>query len=253
MPVVQLFVTCLVDALFPEVGESVVRVLRRAGADVRFASEPTCCGQPAFNAGYRIEALQMARRAVAALESLPGDIVIPSGSCTAMIRRRYPDLFAGEPEWLDRSHRLAGRVWEFSEYLVDRLGYRASHPGGDRPATDPTVAGRRVAYHASCHLLRDLGIDRQPRELLQSAANDAIPLEPDCCGFGGVFAVDQPEISAGMLDHRLGQIRESGAEEVVAGDVGCLMHIEGALRRAGSPVRCRHLAQVLDGSSRGLA
>ncbi len=244
MPVVQLFVTCLIDSLFPEVGESVLRQLRRAGADVRFAPEPTCCGQPAFNAGYRTEALQMARRAVAALESLPGDIVIPSGSCTAMIRHRYPDLFASEPEWLERSRRLAGRVWEFSQFLVDRLDYR--------PTTDHPAAGR-LAYHASCHLLRDMGVDRQPRELLQAIAKDPIWLEPDCCGFGGVFAIDQPEISEAMLERRLGQIRVSGADEVVTGDIGCLMHIEGGLRRTGSPIRCRHLAQVLDDHPRGPA
>jgi L-lactate dehydrogenase complex protein LldE len=234
----HLFVTCLIDSLFPEIGESVVRVLRRAGVDVRFAAEPVCCGQPAFNAGFRHEAMAMARRAVAAFEALPGDIVIPSGSCTAMIRHRYPELLADDPDWLERSRGVSARVWEFSQYLVDRLGY---HPP---PQASPP---NRLAYHASCHLLRELGIDRQPRMLLDGLGKDTLPLEPDCCGFGGVFAVDQVEISEAMLDHRLAQIRDSGAGVVVAADVGCLMHIEGALRRAGSSIRCRHIAQVLDG------
>jgi L-lactate dehydrogenase complex protein LldE len=236
MAVVQLFVTCLIDTLFPDVGESVVRLLRRAGADVLFGPEQTCCGQPAFNAGYRPEALQMAQRTIEVLEALPGDVVIPSGSCAAMIRHGYPELFAEEAGWLERSRSLAGRVWEFSHYLVDRLGFLPSvRPGGER-----------IAYHASCHLLRGLGVDRQPRRLLEGLGGELVVLDNDCCGFGGAFSVDQPDLSGAMLDRRLNQIHESGATTVVTADVGCLMQLEGALRRSGSAVRCRHLAQVLD-------
>ncbi len=237
MAVVQLFVTCLIDSLFPEVGESVVRQLRQAGADVRFAPEQTCCGQPAFNAGFRTEALRMARRTVEVFEALQGDIVIPSGSCAAMIRHGSPELFAEEADWLERSRGLAGRVWEFSQYLVDRLGFLPPAFG---------TGGERLAYHASCHLLRGLGVDRQPRRLLEALGGELVVLDPDCCGFGGVFSVDQPDLSGAMLDRRLGQIHQSGATTVVGADVGCLMHLEGALRRSGSAVRCRHLAQVLD-------
>ena len=243
MPVVQLFVTCLIDSFFPEVGESCVRQLRRAGAEVQFAPDQTCCGQPPFNAGYLTEARGLARRAVAMFEGLAGDIVIPSGSCAAMIRHGYAELFAEEQDWLARSRRVGVRVWEFSQYLVDRLEYRPS----------AAAAAPRLVYHPSCHLLRGLGVDRQPRELLAGLGGELAALEPDCCGFGGVFSVDQPDISEAMLEHRLDQIRRSGAETVVGADVGCLMHIEGGLRRAGSPVRCRHIAQVLDGRGGGLA
>jgi L-lactate dehydrogenase complex protein LldE len=243
MPRAQLFVTCLIDSFFPEVGESCVRVLRRAGAQVGFPPDQTCCGQPAFNAGYRDEARVMARRTVTSLEAEPGEIVIPSGSCAAMIRHGYPELFADEPEWLERSRRLAARVMELTQYLVDRLGYQ---PAG-------SSASSRLAYHPSCHLLRGLGVERQPRQLLEDAVGAFAALEPDCCGFGGVFSVDQRQISEAMLGRRLEQIRQSGTEAVVGADVGCLMHLEGALRRAGSPVRCRHIAQVLDGRAGGLA
>jgi L-lactate dehydrogenase complex protein LldE len=242
VPVANLFVTCLIDSLFPEVGESVVRVLRAAGADVRFWPEQTCCGQPAFNAGSWPEARRMAHRTIVGLESLTGDIVVPSGSCAAMIRHGYLELFREEPGWQARARRLAPRVWEFSQYMRERLGFL------------PQAAAKRVrvAYHPSCHLLRGLGIDRQPRELLEALGVEPVWLEADCCGFGGVFAVDQPEISEAMLDRRLDQIRESRAEIVVAADVSCLMHLEGALRRSGAPTRCLHLAQILDDRSGGL-
>jgi L-lactate dehydrogenase complex protein LldE len=240
----HLFVTCLIDTFFPQIGECIVHQMRCAGAQVSFLAEPTCCGQPAFNAGYRAEALVMARRLITALESSPGDIVIPSGSCTAMIRHRYLELFADDPHWLQRSMRLAGRVWEFSEYLVDRLRYRP---------TPIETTSLPLAYHPSCHLQRGLGIDRQPLELLRATGREVCILEPDCCGFGGVFSIDMPEISGAMLKRRLRQIADSGAGIVVAADVGCLMHLEGGLRRSGSPVRCLHIAQVLNGWEKGLA
>jgi L-lactate dehydrogenase complex protein LldE len=242
VPVANLLVTCLIDSLYPEVGESVVRVLRAAGAEVRFWPEQTCCGQPAFNAGSWPEARKMARRTIAGLESLTGDIVVPSGSCAAMIRHGYLELFREETEWLQRARRLAPRVWEFSQYLRDRLGFLPRAAAG-RP---------RVAYHPSCHLLRGLGIDRQPRELLDALGLEPVWLEPDCCGFGGVFAVDQAEISEAMLDRRLERIRASRADIVVAADISCLMHLEGALRRSGAATRCLHLAQILDERSEGL-
>lgn len=242
VPVANLFVTCLIDSLFPDVGEAVVHVLQTAGAEVRFWPEQTCCGQPAFNAGSWPEARRMARRTIAGLESLTGDIVIPSGSCAHMIRHGYLELFREEPAWLERARGLAARTWEFSQYLRERLAFL---PG-------PSAAGRRIAYHPSCHLLRGLGVDRQPHELLEALGLETVWLEAECCGFGGVFAVAQPELSEAMLDRRLDQILQSKAEVVVAADVSCLMHLEGALRREKSGVRCLHIAQLLAGQAGGL-
>ncbi len=240
---VQLFVTCLIDSLFPVVGEATVEVLRRAGESVAFPPDQTCCGQPAFNAGCWDEARRMARRTLEVLSAAPGPVVIPSGSCAHMIRHGYLELFREDPLWLPRTQALAQRTFELSEYLVDVRGvtdYGASFAGP-------------LAYHPGCHLLRGLGVDRQPKALLKVIAGAELrELSPDCCGFGGVFAVEQEPISSEMLARRLAQIEASGAQSVVACDVSCLMHLEGGLRRAGSPVRCSHLAQVLAGKEPGL-
>ena len=242
-PIVQLFVTCLLDSLFPETAEAVVEVLTRAGAKVAFPAGQTCCGQPAFNAGYRDEARQMARYTIRVLERADGPIVIPSGSCAAMIRHGYLELFHDDPGWLARAQSLAGRTYEFSEFLVDRLGQvelGATWPGP-------------LAYHPSCHLQRTLGVDRQPISLLGAVDGADVHRLPDeCCGFGGVFSIDQPEISTEMLKRKLRSIEATRARTVTGCDVSCLMHIEGGLRHAGSPVRCAHLAQVLAGREPGL-
>jgi L-lactate dehydrogenase complex protein LldE len=240
---IQLFATCLIDSLFPEVGEAVVEVLTKAGMQVAVPPDQTCCGQPAFNAGYRDPARRMARYTIEVLEDTAGPVVVPSGSCAAMIREGYLELFADNPEWLLRAKRLAERTYELSEFLVDKLcviDLGASFPG-------------RLAYHPSCHLLRELGVDRQPLALLGKVAGAQIyPLEPVCCGFGGVFAVDQPEISTEILARKFEQVNASGAEVVVGCDVSCLMQIEGGLRHNGSSVRCAHLAQILAGREAGL-
>jgi L-lactate dehydrogenase complex protein LldE len=239
----DLFVTCLIDAFFPEVGESVVRVLRRAGVELGFPDGQTCCGQPLFNTGFRDAARRQARQTLAVLEQRSVPVVVPSGSCAAMIRHGYPELFQDDRATLDRARRLAERTFELSEFLVDVLGWEPQRVdlGG-------------LAYHAGCHLQRGLGVDDAPRRLLEGACGKAVPvLEPECCGFGGAFAVEHSEISSAMLDRRLAQIAHSEARRVVANDVGCLMHIEGGLRRRGSRVRCLHLAQVLDGRGEGLA
>lgn len=242
-PIVQLFVTCLLDSLFPETAEGVVEVLNRAGAEVAFPADQTCCGQPAFNAGYRDEARRMARYTIRVLEQSDGPVVIPSGSCAAMVRHGYPELFRDDAGWLARAQALASRTFEFSEFLVDRLGQvelGAAWPGA-------------LAYHPSCHLLRTLGVDRQPAALLSAVEGAEVRRLPDeCCGFGGVFSIDQPEISTEMLKRKLSAIEASGARTVTGCDVSCLMQIEGGLRRAGSPIRCSHLAQVLAGREPGL-
>jgi L-lactate dehydrogenase complex protein LldE len=238
-PIVQLFVTCIVDTLYPEIGEAVVDVLERAGVQVQFPEEQTCCGQPAFNAGTRELALPMAMHTIRVFEDTPGSVVIPSGSCAAMIRHGYLELFAGDPSWMERARKLAARTFEFSEYLVDVLGITdvgASFPG-------------RLSYHASCHQLRDLQVKDQPRLLLQSVRSSGfieLPESQDCCGFGGVFSVEHPELSAAMLERKIANITKSQADVVVACDAGCIIHINGGLQRQGRPGCAMHLAEILN-------
>lgn len=242
-PAIQLLVTCLIDGLFPEVGESVVEVLTRAGVDVAFPPAQTCCGQPAFNAGYWDEARRMARHTIEVFEASPDPVVIPSGSCTHMVRHGYLELFADEPAWLARARRLAERTSELTEYLVDRLGLTSFG----------AASSTRVAYHPSCHLLRGLGVDRQPLALLEQVRGlDLLPLEPECCGFGGVFSIEEADLSAAMLERKLAAIEAANVTAVTGCDVSCLMQIEGGLRQRGSPVRCLHLAQLLAGREPGL-
>lgn len=239
---VQLFATCLVDSLFPEVGEAVIEVLARAGAEAWFPDGQTCCGQPALNAGFRPEARSLAIRT---LDVFAGEepVVVPSGSCTDMIRHRFPELLSDDPRLLERARELASRTYEFSEFLVDRLLI------ADFNASSHLVIG----YHPSCHLLRGLGVDRQPSRLLEGVAGaSTVRLDSECCGFGGLFSIEMPEISTEMLRRTLDRIEAAGAELVVGCDVSCLMQIEGGLRRSGSPVRCAHLAQVLVGRGAGL-
>ncbi len=240
---VQLLITCLIDSLFPEIGESVVEILTKAGAQVAFPVGQTCCGQPAMNAGMVREARQMARHTIEVFGRDPSPVILPSGSCAAMVRHGYPELFADDELWLRRARELAGRTFEFSQFIVDELlivEFEAS-------------TSSILAYFPSCHLLRELGVDRQPKALLAAVSGPpAESLKPECCGFGGVFAVEHAEISAEMLKRSLEHLVEAGIEVVVGCDVSCLMQLEGGLRRSGSKVRCSHLAQVLAGREPGL-
>lgn len=239
---VQLFVTCIIDTLYPEIGESVVRVLRRAGADVDFPAGQTCCGQPAFNAGMRTEARQMAMHTIQVFESTIGDVVVPSGSCAAMIRHGYLELFDSDGEWLPRAKALAARTYELSEYLVDVL--KVIDLGASVQA--------KITYHSSCHLLRELGVDHQPRMLLanvRGAELVELPGAEECCGFGGVFSVEHPEISTAMLERKISGVERSKASLVVSCDAGCITNINGGLRRKGKPQRAVHIAEILDQSS----
>jgi L-lactate dehydrogenase complex protein LldE len=236
---VQLFITCILDTLYPEVGEAVVRVLRRAGASVDFPGGQTCCGQPAFNAGLRSEARRIAEHTIRTFENTPGLVVIPSGSCAGMIRHSYLELFAHDPVWLPRAQALAERTYEFSEYLVDVLG--VTDVGARLPG--------KLTYHSSCHLLRDLGVDRQPRLLLQAVRQAELvelPGTGECCGFGGVFSVEHPEISAAMLSRKIDNIEATGADWVVSCDGGCITNINGGLHRKAKLGRAVHIAQILD-------
>jgi L-lactate dehydrogenase complex protein LldE len=238
---IQLFVTCIIDTLYPQTGEAVVRVLQKAGVNVSFPPGQTCCGQPAFNAGLRKEARKMALQTIKAFEGYPGEVVVPSGSCAAMIRHSYRELLADDPEWLPRALALAERTYEFTEYLVDILGvtdFGASFNG-------------KMTYHSSCHLLRGLGIDRQPRALL-SAVRKAefveLPETADCCGFGGVFSVEHPEISAAMLERKINNLEATGASILVACDAGCVTNINGGLHRQQKAPCAVHIAEILDRS-----
>jgi L-lactate dehydrogenase complex protein LldE len=236
---VQLFATCIIDTLYPQIGQAVVEVLNRAGVRVEFPGGQTCCGQPAFNAGMRQQARPIAEHTIRVFEQTQGAVIIPSGSCTAMIRHGYLELFGEDPGWLERARRLAERSFEFSEYLVDVLGVTdvgARYPG-------------KITYHASCHLLRDLGIQRQPLALL-AAVREAelveLPYADECCGFGGVFSVEHAPISTAMLMRKLGNIQASGAPVVVSCDGGCVTNINGGLQRRQQTQRAVHIAEILN-------
>lgn len=236
---VQLFVTCIVDTLYPETGEAVVRVLQRAGCSVDFPEDQTCCGQPAFNAGMRPHARQMAENTIRVFENTTGDIVIPSGSCAGMIKHGYKELFVDDPGWFPRAESIAKRTYEFTEYLVDNLGIE--NIGAE--------FSEKITYHSSCHLLRDLGVDRQPQRLLDSVkAAEIIPLpkREECCGFGGLFSIEHPEISKEMLERKIENLEASGASVLVSCDAGCVAHISGGLQRKKKPLKAVHIAEILD-------
>ena len=233
-----LFATCIVDQFYPQVGVSVVRVLRRLGVDLSFPLDQTCCGQPLYNAGFTQQAQKLARRV---LTSFSGSqyVVVPSGSCSAMIKVFYQHLFHDDPATLQQVQQLAPRVYEFSQFLVDVLGVQNVAAGHTGPVT----------YHPSCHLLREMEVRDQPTKLLGSISGlemKELPQAEACCGFGGTFTIKYPHISEEMLADKINSVHASGAETLVSCDMGCLMHIEGGLSRRGSPVRVRHLAQMLD-------
>lgn len=234
---VSLFVTCMVDQLFPKVGIAMADVLERAGWEVEFPEAQTCCGQPAFNSGYREEARTVARHFLDVFRDSEY-VVVPSGSCTAMIAHHYAEIFDKEPETLARIHALEPRVWEFSRFLLEVA--RVEDVGARLDDV--------VTYHDSCHALRELGIREGPRRLLAHVRGlelrEMTPAE-ECCGFGGTFSVKFAELSGAMARTKLDAILRTGANTVVSIDSSCLMQIQGALSRAGSPVRTLHLAEVL--------
>jgi L-lactate dehydrogenase complex protein LldE len=239
---IQLFITCIVDTLYPETGEAVVRVLNRAGVRVEFPAEQTCCGQPAFNAGMRQQARQMAQFTMQILGKTSGWIVIPSGSCAAMIRHGYLELFRDDPVWHQRAKMLAERTVELTEFLVDKLG--VVDLGASCQA--------KIAYHPSCHLSRDLGVIKPPRQLLEAVKGARLielPEGQDCCGFGGLFSIEHPSVSKAMLDRKIQNFEKSRAELLVACDSGCLTHINGGLHRRGLKPCGLHIADILNRNS----
>ena len=236
---IQLFITCLIDTLYPQVGIDVVEVLQRAGVEVACPAGQTCCGQPAFNAGLRQEAKKIAQHTIAVFEKTEGDVVIPSGSCCAMIRNHYIELFEDNPEWKTRAENFAQRCYEFSEYLVDILNITE---------LESSYSGK-ITYHPSCHLLRELGVNRQPLKLLEMVKDaELVPLPnaEECCGFGGVFSVEHPQLSNAFLERKLANIEASGADIVVACDAGCITNINGGFSHRLQPTKAVHLAQILN-------
>ncbi len=235
-PATALFVTCLVDQFFPEVGEAAVRLIERCGRRVVFPAAQTCCGQPTFNMGYRAEARKLARRFIEIFEPYD-EIVTPSGSCASMVRVHFPELLHDEADWHRRSQNLSERVFELTEFLANQ-GFTAE---------DCAFQGQ-VTCHESCHLRRELGIREPPRELLQQVPGlELVDMEGAdiCCGFGGAFSVKMPELSTAMLDDKLTAAEATGAEVLTAADCGCLMHLGGALERRGSRLRVLHIAEIL--------
>jgi len=235
---VSLFITCLSDALYPRVGEAVVRLLARCGVQVDFPARQTCCGQPAFNSGYWEEARQSARTLLEAFEE--SDFVVsPSGSCVGMIRHYYPKLFEQEPAMAEKVRRLQQKTYEFTQFLVGVLGIT------DVGAAFP----HKVAYHPSCHGSRLLGVKDEPMALMRSVKGMELvplPFAEDCCGFGGTFAIKMADISGAMVTEKTDHILDTEAEVLVGLDMGCLMNISGNLRFRGSPIKVMHLAELLD-------
>ena len=242
---VQLFHTCIINEVYPEVGLSVVNILERLGVEVEVPAAQTCCGQPAFNAGFHADARKVARHTLDLLSATEGPIVIPSGSCGDMITHQYHMLFKDgpdggeEPGYAAKAHAVSGRCYEFSVFLVDVMGITNL---GAR-------LGLKAAYHPSCHLLRGLGVKTQPRALLagvQGLECAEFKDQEECCGFGGMFSVKNAAISTGMLENKLRNLEASGAQAVVSCDMGCLMHMAGGLRRKGSKLQVKHISQLLE-------
>lgn len=234
--VVQLFVTCLVDGFAPQVGRATVSVLEANGQTVEFAADQTCCGQPALNAGAWGDARAMAAHTVAVLDQTEGPIVVPSGSCAEMMIHRYPELLSSGPE-AGAARRVAKRVRELTQFLTDEVGIEVESRGSGT-----------ATVHKSCHGLRGLGIEEEIESLVDGVDGlERCELEgaDECCGFGGLFSIELPEVSSAILDTKLDNILASGADIVVGGDVSCLMHIAGGLHRRGSDVETRHVVELL--------
>ncbi len=240
-----LFVTCLADLFRPQVGFAAVKLLEAAGCRVEVPRLQTCCGQPAFNSGDSVTAQAIARQVIDAFSGFDY-VVAPSGSCAGMLKEHYPGLFSSDAAWQQKAENLAARSRELMSFLHDELRF---------DAIDATYSGV-VTYHDSCAGLRELGIRAQPRALLGAVAGLELREMPDtavCCGFGGTFCVKYPEISERMVDDKLAGIAASAAGTLLGGDLGCLLHIAGRLKRKGRPVRVFHAAEVLAGMADGAA
>ena len=238
-PRVALFVTCLVDLFRPTVGFAAVKLMQDVGCIVEVPEAQTCCGQPAYNSGDRKDSVAIAKQVIAVFEGYDY-VVAPSGSCAGMIMKHYPELLADDQDWATRAADLAARTHELISFLTDVL---------DVDTVAATFEGT-VTYHDSCSGLRELGIHGQPRQLLEGLGGLHLRELEDanvCCGFGGTFCVKYPDISNRMVSNKTEQIVATGAETLLAGDMGCLMNMAGKLQREGANVRVRHVAEVLAG------
>ena len=235
-PKVGLFVTCLVDLVRPSVGFAAVKLLEQSGCEVHVPVQ-TCCGQPAWNSGADRHAADLARAVIVAFEPYEY-VVAPSGSCAGMIKRHYPEVFEGDPDWLPRARALAAKTHELVSFLVNVRGMKAV----------AALCPARACYHDSCSSLREMGVKAEPRALLSSA--DGLSLaeiaEPEvCCGFGGLFSVKYPGISERMADDKIADAQAAGAGLLLGGDLGCLLHLKGRMQKQGVAMEVRHVAEVL--------
>ena len=237
----SLFVTCIIDQLVPEVGLAVTKILRNTGYSIDFPFEQTCCGQPLFNSGFTKKAKLMAENTIYLFKNSIS-VVIPSGSCTAMIRNFYPDLFKNDPNMYKDALNLANKTFEFTEFLTKHKL--------QIPSSLMNNKQKKIAYHPSCHSMRELGIQEEPIELLKKITNiTLVPIKnsQNCCGFGGTFSIKYPEISEKMLSEKIEAIKTSKTKIITSCDMSCLMHIGGALKKQKKDIKPLHIAQILAG------
>jgi L-lactate dehydrogenase complex protein LldE len=253
---VALFVTCTVDQLMPEVGVATVKLLRRAGCEVVFPNQQTCCGQPFFNSGFREQAASLAMRSIGIFEQ-EDFVVLPSGSCTAMIRTEYPHLLSDYPGWSERAERLASKTFELSEFLVHQARWnpqkdhhRQKINAEEEASTSIDADANEVTYHDSCHMCRHLNLREEPRQLLDQAGCSLREMDESdrCCGFGGLFSLRMPEVSTAMTAEKLRLASDSGAHSVVTADPGCLMQMRQLNENTAQEID--HIAVILERMTR---
>ncbi|WP_413382234.1 (Fe-S)-binding protein [Alkalihalobacillus sp. 1P02AB] len=234
---VSLFVTCLSDIFYTEVGKDVVEVLERLGCEIDFPKQQTCCGQPAYNSGYHKETREVAKNMIKAFEHAEY-VVSPSGSCAAMLHE-YPHLFKNDLDWKEKAEKLANKTFEFTQFIVDVL--KVEDVGAKLPV--------KATYHTSCHMTRLLGVKDAPMTLLQNVDGlefTSLPNKENCCGFGGTFSVKMVPISEQMVNEKVAHVESTKAEVLIGADCGCLMNIGGRIDRQGKPIKTMHIAQVLN-------
>ena len=238
-PQVALFVTCLVDMFRPSIGFASIKLLEDAGCDVHVPVNQTCCGQPAWNSGARKDTRELAEQVIATFENFDY-IVAPSGSCAGMLRIHYPEIFKDEDKWHERAQIFGAKVHELTSFLTDVTGVKNVN----------AILKSKVTYHDSCAGLRELGIAKQPRQLLASVKGLKIKEMKECetcCGFGGTFSIKYPDISNSIVSEKTSNIEKAKPDMLLAGDLGCLMNMAGKLKRQGSEIEVRHVAEVLAG------
>lgn len=242
-PRVGFFVTCIVDAMRPNIGFASLKLLEKAGCTIEVPDAQTCCGQPAFNSGDDKTTRKIAEQVIEAFESYDY-VVVPSGSCASMIHSHYGELFANDHAWADRQRALSKKTWEILSFLTDVMGFAPENVRYEGTAT----------YHDSCSGLRDLGVHDQPRDLLSKVDGlSMVPLDGnnECCGFGGTFCVKYPELSTAIVGEKVAKILHTKADTLLGGDMGCLMNMAGKLSRDGAPVKVFHTVEVLAGMAEG--